>query len=334
MSKIMRYDGHMHPNTSRNWIRASFDLDIDKRMQRWWQRFRDMDIRIIACSEHAYANPVEGYYLLRESRPEDFDAVLIPSVEAFSSEGFDLLVMSDSEAIFDDPDIVIPGLHPLEELVELVAGDERYQAKLPHIAGSIKSAVWNQYNYDQIMEMSMKLGMAEPFNFLSHEVCGKPGFWNTVLGRPSFYFMSGRRSYDESHEYMERYIKDCQAEGLSFSVGNDAHDPAHVNVYGEVEVDGELTVKTAFEALKNNKDADPKFAASYYNVGLMGILKHLPRSIYELKVSKKIIALASEGLEEELIENFQDNRAFFDEDDLLDAYRKDRPVELRVVENQ
>ena len=167
-NKRVRFDAHFHPQTSRFHIRRKLGLDINKRLQKWWNVFRQNDIRIIVSTEHTYVNPVEGYYLMRNSKPKDFDAVILPGVEAVSREGIELLIWSKDESIFEDDNVMMPFHKPINELVEIVSKNKNYQSCFPHPFGTGPGSAFPKISPYELLDYIGKTGMVEAYNFTTY----------------------------------------------------------------------------------------------------------------------------------------------------------------------
>lgn len=256
MSTVIHYDAHFHFQTSNNWLRNFlFNRSIKERQKIWWDAFshRSRQIQLIVSTEHAYANPEESYRLLKDSKPKDYEAVVLPGVEAITKEGIDVIVFSPSEEIFKDDDILAPCKHSIFDLVDIVDKNPDYQGILAHPFGATPNAAWPRISIPEIQEVAEGLGMVERYNFTAHGMYTKRGFVSKAVGNVAYRILTGEAPHFANGN-LEKLVDYCKENNVGFSVGSDAHNPQDLKCFGSLAIAGELTNESAYEALKNNKD--------------------------------------------------------------------------------
>lgn len=319
--KRVRFDAHFHPQTSRFHIRRRIGLDINKRLQKWWNVFRRNDIRIIVSTEHTYVNPAEGFYLIRNSKPNNFDAVVLPGIEAVSREGIELLVWSKDVSLFEDESVMTPFHKPINELVDIVSKNPNYQGSFPHSFGTGPGSAFPKLSPYEILNYSEKLGMIESYNFITHGMYNKVNIMGNVVGAIVYFLITKRRTRNESFDLLAGLVRKAQECNISFSIGNDAHNPEDVKCVGIVDIDvdavGKLTAEKAFEALRNNKDPSVYFLNAYsVNNPLHTLTRTNSRILEELFYYNMCLIAVKSGHDDKVKEFYRQNKRRFVYDDL------------------
>lgn len=316
--KTVRFDAHFHPQTSRFGLRKKLGLSIEKRLEKWWKAFRNSNIQVIVSTEHAYVNPAEGYYLMRNSKPEDYGAVVVPGLEAVSKEGIDVLVWSRDESIFEDKEVMVPFTKSVGELVDIVSGNENYQGCIPHSFGITPSAAYPKISAEEISRLSAKLGVVEAYNFAAHPMFNR-GDRGRSLARSIRYLTTSKgKPLKESFRMQNELNEESSERRLSFIVGNDAHNSHDVRCYGLMYVDGGLSIESAFRALQQNKNPNVFFPNEYSrNRSIPVISRTSIRILEEVIYLLQGVKDARNGDIGRILERYEINREKFKYGDLV-----------------
>lgn len=240
-------DYHFHPNLSKNTLRAQ------KKCVQLWKRFDEVGLDVVIATEHVFKNPPRAFELLQTSRPESARTLIFPGIEALTKEGIDVIIFSQTEAIYDHQKIMVPKQLSLFEMIEYIRNHEELFGSLAHPFSVGHSGAAERLGIATAIEAIKELGGVEVSNSCFEG--GKSFLDKTKLNKV---FKRQRLWADWVSALPKRYY-DMPAVTL-LTGGSDAHNLAEIGSGMLIPVEDTNTINEVFQIISTNQSTEFKLA--------------------------------------------------------------------------
>ncbi|MBF0622404.1 MAG: hypothetical protein HQL54_10810 [Magnetococcales bacterium] len=218
---MITFDLHYHPNVCR--VSPSVR---QRRLLKHASHIRTVGVDYLACTEHAYKNPLDGYRFLRDALGPYSNTTLIPGVECISREGVDIIFLFRRESDLED---YVRHVRPFSWTVtdmEKMARDFNAITVVPHPFSPGKTGLAKVMGLETYYQVTEKAHYVEVHNSASHLMkrFARKKFakqFDTIQKQIAW-------TMDLPHEY--------RMDGVGWAVGSDVHFPGQQFYIGAADV--------------------------------------------------------------------------------------------------